>query len=143
MTGTSVCPPEPTRRVVLRPRRRSRAVKEPCVSEPRVRRAEIAIEQAHVDRVYTRLDELRAQAEAMRTKGYEIGQGAQREAIFEQASMLFERDMMVYHANQTLQSLDAEYEGLVFGRLDQLEREHIHGGRAHGHDHEILHPFLA
>ncbi|WP_410633688.1 HelD family protein [Amycolatopsis sp. cmx-4-83] len=91
------------------------------MSEPRVRRAEIAIEQAHVDRVYTRLDELRAQAEAMRTKGYEIGQGAQREAIFEQASMLFERDMMVYHANQTLQTLDAEYEGLVFGRLDHLD----------------------
>jgi DNA helicase IV len=91
------------------------------VSEPRVRRAEIAIEQAHVDRVYTRLDELRVQAEAMRTKGYEIGQGAQREAIFEQASMLFERDMMVYHANQTLQTLDAEYEGLVFGRLDHLD----------------------
>jgi len=100
------------------------------VSEPRVRRAEIAIEQAHVDRVYTRLDELRAQAEAMRTKGYEIGQGAQREAIFEQASMLFERDMMVYHANQTLQTLDAEYEGLVFGRLDHLaDAERVYVGR--------------
>jgi DNA helicase IV len=99
------------------------------VSEPRVRRAEIAIEQAHVDRVYTRLDELRTQAEAMRTKGYEIGQGAQREAIFEQASMLFERDMMVYHANQTLQSLDAEYEGLVFGRLDDREGERTYVGR--------------
>ncbi|HEY3463542.1 MAG TPA: AAA family ATPase [Amycolatopsis sp.] len=99
------------------------------MSEPRVRRAEIAIEQAHVDRVYTRLDELRTQAEAMRTKGYEIGQGAQREAIFEQASMLFERDMMVYHANQTLQSLDAEYEGLVFGRLDDREGERTYVGR--------------
>ncbi|WP_033295271.1 HelD family protein [Amycolatopsis jejuensis] len=99
------------------------------MSEPRVRRAEIAVEQAHVDRVYTRLAELRAQAEAMRTKGYELGQGAQREAIFEQASMLFERDMMVYHANQTLQTLDAEYEGLVFGRLDHLDREHIYVGR--------------
>ncbi len=99
------------------------------MSEPRVRRAEIAIEQAHVDRVYTRLDELRVQAEAMRTKGYEIGQGAQREAIFEQASMLFERDMMVYHANQTLQSLDAEYEGLVFGRLDDREGERTYVGR--------------
>ncbi|WIY02626.1 AAA family ATPase [Amycolatopsis mongoliensis] len=99
------------------------------MSEPRVRRAEIAIEQAHVDRVYTRLDELRVQAEAMRTKGYEIGQGAQREAIFEQASMLFERDMMVYHANQTLQSLDAEYEGLVFGRLDHLDTERVYVGR--------------
>ncbi|MFD2421264.1 HelD family protein [Amycolatopsis pigmentata] len=99
------------------------------MSEPRVRRAEIAIEQSHVDRVYTRLAELRAQAEAMRTKGYELGHGAQREAVFEQASMLFERDMMVFHANQTLQTLDAEYEGLVFGRLDHLSRETIYVGR--------------
>ena len=99
------------------------------MSEPRVRRAEIAIEQAHVDRVYTRLGELREQAEAMRAKGYEIGHGAQREAVFEQASMLFERDMMVYHANQTLQTLDAEYEGLVFGRLDHVDRESVYVGR--------------
>ncbi|MEU3627074.1 ATP-dependent DNA helicase [Amycolatopsis coloradensis] len=99
------------------------------MSEPRVRRAEIAIEQAHVDTVYTRLAELRAQAEAMRAKGYEIGHGAGREAIFEQASMLFERDMMVFHANQTLQTLDAEYEGLVFGRLDHLDNDHIYVGR--------------
>ncbi|WP_116040664.1 HelD family protein [Amycolatopsis palatopharyngis] len=88
------------------------------MSEPRVRRAEIAVEQNHVDRVYARLAELRTQAESMRTKGYEIGHGAQREAVFEQASMLFERDMMVFHATQTLQTLDAEYEGLVFGKLD-------------------------
>ncbi|HWD05628.1 MAG TPA: ATP-binding domain-containing protein [Amycolatopsis sp.] len=107
------------------------------MSEPRVRRAEIAAEQAHVDRVYTRLAELREQAEAMRTKGYELGQGAQREAIFEQASMLFERDMMVYHANQTLQTLDAEYEGLVFGRLDHLDREHIYVGRLGIRDNEF------
>ncbi|MDQ0376781.1 HelD family protein [Amycolatopsis thermophila] len=99
------------------------------MSEPRVRRAEIAIEQHHVDRVYTRLAELRAQAEAMRAKGYEIGHGAQREAVFEQASMLFERDMMVHHATQTLQTLDAEYEGLVFGRLDHTSGEKIYVGR--------------
>ncbi|WP_199430371.1 HelD family protein [Qaidamihabitans albus] len=99
------------------------------MTEPRVRRAEIAIEQSHVDRVYARLAELRSQAEAMRTKGYELGHGAQREAVFEQASMLFERDMMVYHANQTLQSLDAEYEGLVFGRLDHADSEAVYVGR--------------
>ncbi|NKQ56495.1 ATP-binding domain-containing protein [Amycolatopsis sp. K13G38] len=99
------------------------------MSEPRIRRAEIAIEQRHVDRVYSRLAELRSQAEAMRAKGYEIGHGAQREAVFEQASMLFERDMMVFHANQTLQTLDAEYEGLVFGRLDQTSGEKIYVGR--------------
>lgn len=99
------------------------------MSEPRVRRAEIAIEQSHVDRVYTRLAELRAQAEAMRAKGYELGHGAQREAVFEQASMLFERDMMVFHANQTLHTLDAEYEGLVFGRLDHTGGETNYVGR--------------
>ncbi|MCR3719373.1 MULTISPECIES: HelD family protein [Prauserella salsuginis group] len=99
------------------------------MSEPRVRRAEIAIEQSHVDRVYRRLGELRSQAEDMRAKGYEIGHGAQREAVFEQASMLFERDMMVFHANQTLQSLDAEYEGLVFGRLDHAAAEPVYVGR--------------
>ncbi|GAA5124692.1 HelD family protein [Haloechinothrix salitolerans] len=100
------------------------------MSEPRVRRAEIALEQAHVDRVYARLGELRESAEQMRSKGYEIGHGAQQEAVFEQASMLFERDMMVFHANQTLHTLDAEYEGLVFGRLDYTEcGEPIYVGR--------------
>ncbi|MCU1686436.1 MAG: hypothetical protein JWQ81_7175 [Amycolatopsis sp.] len=107
------------------------------MSEPRVRRAEIAIEQTHVDRVYARLAELRTQAEAMRSKGYEIGMGAGREAIFEQASMLFERDMMVFHANQTLQTLDAEYEGLVFGRLDHLATETIYVGRLGIRDSEF------
>ncbi|WP_019815815.1 HelD family protein [Saccharomonospora saliphila] len=99
------------------------------MSEPRTKRAEIAVEQAHVDRVYARLAELRDQAESMRAKGYELGQGAQHEAVFEQASMLFERDMMVFHANQTLQTLDAEYEGLVFGRLDHTASEPVHVGR--------------
>ena len=99
------------------------------MSESRIKRAEIAIEQAHVDRVYVRLAELRAQAEAMRARGYELGHGAQREAVFEQASMLYERDMMVFHANQTLQTLDAEYEGLVFGRLDHIGSETVYVGR--------------
>ncbi|MGH3433634.1 MAG: HelD family protein [Thermocrispum sp.] len=100
------------------------------MSEPRIRRAEIAREQAHIDRVYTRLAELRSQAQKMLAKGYQLGHGAQREAVFEQASMLFERDMMVYHANQTLQTLDAEYEGLVFGRLDHAASgEAVHVGR--------------
>lgn len=94
------------------------------MSEPRLRRAEITREQAHVDRVYARLAELRDAAQQMRSRGYEIGKGAQSEAELEQASMLFERDMMVSHANQTLQTLDAEYEGLVFGKLDYTTEEH-------------------
>ncbi len=86
--------------------------------EDAVRQAEIAVEQRHVDRVYSRLAEVRSETEAMRDRGYQIAHGADREAIFEQAQMLIERDVMVQYANKVLQALDAEHEGLVFGRLD-------------------------
>jgi DNA helicase IV len=51
------------------------------------------------------------------------------EAVFEQASMLYERDVMVRYANRTLQMLDAEHEGLVFGRLDDTTGEVLYVGR--------------
>jgi DNA helicase IV len=88
------------------------------VPEDAVRQAEIAVEQRHVDRVYRRLAEVRTETEAMRDRGYQLAHGADREAIFEQAQMLIERDVMVQYANKVLQALDAEHEGLVFGRLD-------------------------
>jgi DNA helicase IV len=80
--------------------------------------AEIAVEQAYVDRVYARVAEIRAEAKRDRERGYEIARGAAREAIFEQAAMLHERDVLVQHTNRLLAALDAEHEGLVFGRLD-------------------------
>ena len=86
--------------------------------ETSAREAEIAIEQQLVDRVYARLAEVRAETKALRDRGHELAHGAGREAIYEQAQMLIERDVMVQHANKMLQSLDAEHEGLVFGRLD-------------------------
>ncbi|HEX5114471.1 MAG TPA: ATP-binding domain-containing protein [Pseudonocardiaceae bacterium] len=86
--------------------------------EDAVRQVEIAVEQRHVDRVYRRLAEVRSETEAMRDRGYQLAHGADREAIFEQAQMLIERDVMVQYANKVLQALDAEHEGLVFGRLD-------------------------
>jgi DNA helicase IV len=88
------------------------------VREDAVRQAEITVEQRHVDRVYSRLAEVRSETQAMRDRGYQIAHGADREAIFEQAQMLIERDVMVQYANKVLQALDAEHEGLVFGRLD-------------------------
>jgi DNA helicase IV len=88
------------------------------VPEDAVRQAEIVVEQRHVDRVYARLAEVRSETEAMRDRGYQLAHGADREAIFEQAQMLIERDVMVQYANKVLQALDAEHEGLVFGRLD-------------------------
>ncbi|HEY3606602.1 MAG TPA: ATP-binding domain-containing protein [Pseudonocardiaceae bacterium] len=88
-----------------------------------LRTAETAVEQRHVDLVYARLAEVRSETEAMRDRGYQLAHGADREAIFEQAQMLIERDVMVQYANKVLQSLDAEHEGLVFGRLDLSDQD--------------------
>ncbi|HET8641666.1 MAG TPA: ATP-dependent DNA helicase, partial [Pseudonocardiaceae bacterium] len=89
--------------------------------------AEIAAEQRHIDRVYQRVAELRLEAERLRDKGLELGHGAAREAIFEQATMLFERDAAVLHASRLLRVLDTEHEGLVFGRLDTENGERAEG----------------
>jgi DNA helicase IV len=99
------------------------------VSQTSDRQTEIAVEQAHVDVVYQRVDEMRTEAEAMRRRGDQLAHGARNEAIFEQAAMLFERDVMVRHATQILRSLDAEHEGLVFGRLDTTDGETMYVGR--------------
>ncbi|GAA3010017.1 HelD family protein [Actinokineospora diospyrosa] len=99
------------------------------MSETSVREAEIAVEQKHVDIVYARVAEMRAEAEAMRVRGDELAHGARNEAVFEQAAMLFERDVMVRHATQILRTLDAEHEGLVFGRLDSTDGETQYVGR--------------
>src|SRR3954452_16340276 len=106
---------------------------ERCVSQTSDRQTEIAVEQAHVDVVYQRVDEMRVEARDMRRRGDQLAHGARNEAIFEQAAMLFERDVMVRHANQILHSLDSEHEGLVFGRLDTTdgdnENETMYVGR--------------
>lgn len=99
------------------------------MSQQSDRQTEIAVEQAHVDVVYQRVDEMRTEAEAMRRRGDQLAHGARNEAIFEQAAMLFERDVMVRHATQILRTLDAEHEGLVFGRLDTTDGETMYVGR--------------
>jgi DNA helicase IV len=99
------------------------------VSQASVRQAEIAIEQQHVDVVYTRLAEMRVEAAQMRDRGDQLAHGSRNEAVFEQASMLYERDVMVRYANRTLQMLDSEHEGLVFGRLDDTGGETLYVGR--------------
>jgi DNA helicase IV len=76
-----------------------------------VRRSEIAGEQRYVDRVYARLAELRRSVVEAEKAGY----GLARVGTF---GAYVERDAMVYHAARRRHALDAEYEGLVFGRLD-------------------------
>jgi DNA helicase IV len=87
-----------------------------------LRDAEIAKEQSHVDRVYARVETLRAEAVQNRREGYRLARART-------PGSLVERDAMVYHAAKRLRALDAEYEGLVFGRLDLRGGEARHIGR--------------
>ncbi len=81
------------------------------LSDATVLQQEIAVEQEHVDRVYARLVELRRDASRAEKEGYRLaGVGT--------FGALVERDAMVFHAARRRHTLDAEYEGLVFGRLD-------------------------
>lgn len=91
------------------------------MTEP-IRQREIAAEQRHVDRVYARLETLRAETERIHREGYRLARART-------PGSLVERDAMVHHAARRLRELDAEYEGLVFGRLDLSGGEVRHIGR--------------
>ena len=91
--------------------------------------AEIEREQLHVDRVYERLEATRARARAYEAEGH-------RRAQFGHEGGLVERDSIVYQAAVWLQRLDAEEEGLVFGRLDFGDREVQYIGRLGVRDEE-------
>jgi hypothetical protein len=75
--------------------------------------AELAAEQRYVDRVYSRLEQVRRTAVEVEKAGYGLASVGTHGAYVE-------RDAMVYHAARRRLALDAEYEGLVFGRLDLL-----------------------
>ncbi|WNM37313.1 AAA family ATPase [Micromonospora halotolerans] len=83
---------------------------------------EIAVEQRHLDRVYARLAELRRSAADAEREGYRLARVGNFGA-------LVERDAMVFHAAQRRHVLDAEHEGLVFGRLDLRTGQVLHVGR--------------
>jgi hypothetical protein len=83
---------------------------------------EIAIEQRHVDRVYARLEVIKKEAAEIEAAGYGIARAGNFAA-------LVERDAMVYHAARRRRLLDAEHDGLVFGRLDLLGGDVRYVGR--------------
>ncbi|WP_412541835.1 AAA family ATPase [Longispora sp. K20-0274] len=91
---------------------------------------EIATEQEYVDRVYLRLEQLRAEAVANEAAGY-------RQSDARVPGALVERDAFVYHAAKRLRTLDSEYEGLVFGRLDLAEDKVRYVGRLGLRDQEM------
>ncbi|WP_395109386.1 HelD family protein [Actinomadura sp. SCN-SB] len=80
-----------------------------------VKDREIAAEQRYVDRAYARLEEMRAEAQAMIREGYRQSQAGTK-------GSLVDRDAMVHQAALRAKALDVADDGLVFGRLDLAPR---------------------
>jgi hypothetical protein len=80
---------------------------------------EIAVEQAHVDRVHEELGKAGLRADVVQAEGLARGQfGRSVEVGDAEGAGLFERDALMFHAAKRRTALDTQYEGLVFGRLD-------------------------
>src|SRR5690606_6259359 len=92
--------------------------------------AEIAEEQAHVDKVYVRLSELTRTAQGVAADGRSLHQSDRLSFVREEdGTSLFERDAFSYQAAKRLATLESEHEGLVFGRLDRRDGEARYIGR--------------
>jgi DNA helicase IV len=80
---------------------------------------EIRLEQVHVDRVYAELAKASERAAHVEADGLARGRtdrvGDVRD---EELTGLFERDALVYAAARRRSTIERQYEGLVFGRLD-------------------------
>ena len=84
-----------------------------------VERAELAAEQQHIDRVYGRVEEAARSASRIAVEGHQRGQAQNVGRVRdEEQTGLYERDVLVFAAARRIAELDAEHEGLVFGRLD-------------------------
>ena len=91
---------------------------------------ELAVEQAHVDRVYARLAEATRSAQQVARAGRSLYQSDRGSFVREEdGTGLYERDVFAFQAAKRLAVLDAEHEGLVFGRLDRTDREVRYVGR--------------
>ncbi len=100
---------------------------EPATSSEQV---EIGREQRYVDHVYDRLAVMVERTAAIGREGRERGRLDYTGEIKEEDyRSLFERDVLVDHAVRRLAVLDAQREGLVFGRLDHRGGEVRYVGR--------------
>ena len=80
---------------------------------------ELAIEQAHVDKVYEQLEQATESARNIAAESRAKYQTDRADWMREEdGTALFERDAFAYQAARRLAVLDAQHEGLVFGRLD-------------------------
>ena len=97
---------------------------------------ELAAEQAHVDTVYSQLAQATASARTVAETGRRIYESDRGTWVREEdGTALFERDAFAFQAARRLSVLDAEHEGLVFGRLD-LDDEVRYIGRIGVRDEE-------
>ena len=91
---------------------------------------ELAIEQARVDSVYAHLQHATTSARSVAAEGAaRYSSDRERYVREEDGTALFERDAFAFQAARRLAVLDAEHEGLVFGRLDLTDREIRYIGR--------------
>lgn len=98
---------------------------------------EIELEQEHVNRVYENLAVSAASARSLARSGAELYQSDRADYLREESgTALFERDAFAYQAVRRLAVLDAEHEGLVFGRLDLTFPETRYIGRLGVRDEE-------
>jgi DNA helicase IV len=80
---------------------------------------EVAIEQAHVDRVYAELAKAADRVALVEAEGLARGRTDRTGDVRdEEITGLFERDALMFSANRRRTTLETQYEGLVFGRLD-------------------------
>ena len=81
--------------------------------------SELAAEQRYVDRVYEQLTVATASARNVEAESRARFTSDRSDWLREESgTALFERDAFAYQAARRLAMLDAEHEGLVFGRLD-------------------------
>jgi len=91
---------------------------------------ELAAEQAHVDLVYARLAEATRSAQQVARAGLSLYQSDRNSYVREEdGTGLYERDVFAFQAARRLAVLDAEQEGLVFGRLDRTDGDVRYVGR--------------
>ncbi|MFE2052508.1 hypothetical protein ACFXAS_28980, partial [Streptomyces sp. NPDC059459] len=89
------------------------SAREKSAREDSVRDREISVEQAHLDRVYRRLEEKIHEAEFL------MHDAAQRGHVGTPGA-LAERDAQVFRAGVHLSRLNNEFEDFLFGRIDLL-----------------------
>lgn len=80
---------------------------------------EIAIEQAHVERVYAELAKAGERVGIVESEGLARGRASRSgDMRDEEKAGLFERDALMFSAGKRRATLEQQFEGLVFGRLD-------------------------